>query len=192
MREVEQLRPHRNRRPPRRLIEECHATSLTADIDEPSSIDEARNGEFGVQWKEATNAEYESLQSNHTWDLVPLPKNQNVVGSRWIFKVKRSATGSVNRFKARPVAQGYSQSEGIDYEEVISPVVRFTSIRYLLALATVNDWHIHQMDVKAAFLQGSLDTDIYMKQPPGYADKEKPDHVCHLRKSIYGLKQAAR
>ena len=105
--------------------------------------------------------------------------------------MKRNATGSVNRFKARLVAQGYSQSEGIDYEEVFSPVVRFTSIRFLLALATVNDWHIHQMDVKTAFLQGSLDTDIYMKQPPGYADKEKSNHVCHLRKSIYGLKQAA-
>ena len=192
MRQVAELAPHRNRRPPRRMIEECYTTSLTADIDEPVDINEAWNGQFEMQWKEATDAEYESLISNHTWDLVPLPKNQNVVGNRWVFKVKRNPDGSVDRFKARLVAQGYSQSEGIDYEEVFSPVVRFTSIRLLLALATVNDWHVHQMDVKTAFLQGTLDSEIYMKQPAGYVSKDKPNHVCKLRQSIYGLKQAAR
>ena len=98
----------------------------------------------------------------------------------------------MERFKARLVAQGYSQTEGIDDDEVFSPVARYTSIRSLLALATVKDWHVHQMDVKTAFLQGSIDTEIFMEQPLGYVDKNKPNHVCKLQKSIYGLKQEAR
>lgn len=193
MREVQELGDRRQHRPPRRFAEEeCYATTLTADIDEPSHINEALNGEYAVQWKHATDAEYESLMKNGTWDLVPLPKDKNIVGSRWVFKVKRNADGSIDRFKARMVAQGYSQSEGIDYEEVFSPVVKYTSLRTLLALANTNNWEVHQMDVRTAFLQGSLDTDIYMRQPDGYVSKEKPDHVCKLKKSLYGLKQAAR
>ena len=130
--------------------------------------------------------------SNDTWELVPLPEGKNVVGSRWVFKVKRDENGSVERFKARLVAQGYSQAEGIDYHEVFSPVVRNTSIRTLLALANTCDWEVHQMDVYTAFLQGDLDEEIYMKQPDGYTDEENPNHVCKLKKSLYGLKQAAR
>ena len=84
---------------------------------------------------------------NKTWDLVPLSKGKNVVGSEWVFKVKRKADGSVDRLKSRLVAQGYSQAEGIDYEEVFSPVIRYSSIRSLLALANMNDLEIHQMDV---------------------------------------------
>ena len=90
------------------------------------------------------------------------------------------------------MAQGYSQCEGIDYQEVFSPVARCNSIRSLLAVANVCDWEIHQMDVKTAFLQGDLEEEIYMKQPDGYIDEERPDHVYKLKKCIYGLKQAAR
>ena len=193
IREVEDLGPQRQRRRPARFDEECYAADdLTADINEPRNIREAWNGEHSVHWKEATNSEYDSLISNHTWDLVPLPKGKNVVGSRWVFKVKCGADGSVERFKARLVAQGYSQSLGVDYQEVFSPVVRYSSIRSLLAVANIRDWEIHQMDVKTAFLQGDLDEEIYMKQPDSYVDKERPNHVCKLKKSIYGLKQAAR
>ena len=194
MREVENLRPQRQRKPPVRFVEEefYAAEALTADRNEPSNIFEAWRGDHSTYWKEATNSEYDSLLSNHTWDLVPLPEGKNVVGSRWVFKVKRNADGSVERFKARLVAQGYSQSQGVDYQEVFSPVVRYSSIRSLLAVANICDWEVHQMDVKTAFLQGDLDKEIYMKQPDGYADKERPNHVCKLRKSIYGLKQAAR
>ena len=116
----------------------------------------------------------------------------NHLGSRWIFKVKREASGSVERFKARLVVQGYSPAEGIDYREVFSPVVRNTSIRTLLALANTCDRKVHQMDVHTAFLQGDLDEEIYMKQPDGYTDEENPNHVCKLNKSLYGFKQAAR
>ena len=121
-----------------------------------------------------------------------MPKGKNVVGSRWVFKLKNNSDGSVERYKARFVAQGYSQSEGVDYQEVFSPVARYSTIRSLLAVANIYDWEIHQMDVKTAFLQEDLEEEIYMRQPDGYIDNDKPSHVCKLKKSIYGLKQAAR
>ena len=194
MREVEHLPPKRQRNPPVRFIEEefYAADALTADINEPNNISEAWKGEHSVYWKEATDCEYDSLLSNDTWDLVPLPEGKNVVGSRWVFKLKRNSDGSIERYKARLVAQRYSQSEGVDYQDVFSPVVRYSTIRSLLAVANIYDWEIHQMDVKTAFLQGDLEEEIYMRQPDGYIDNDKPNHVCKLKKSIYGLKQAAR
>ena len=122
---------------------------------------------------------------------VPLPKGKNVVGSHWVFKLKHNSDGSIERYKASLVAQGRSQSEGVDYQEVFSPVVCYSTIRSLLAVANIYDWEIHQMDVKTAFLQGDLEEEIYMRQPDGYIDNDKPNHVCKLKKSIYGLKQAA-
>ena len=107
-------------------------------------------------------------------------------------KIKRNGYGSKDRFKARFVAQGYSQVRGVDYEVVFSPVARYTSVRSLLALANAKDLEIHQMDVKTAFLNGSLDCEIYMSQPEGFVDPDRPNHVCKLKKSIYGLKQSAR
>ena len=197
MNKVRNLDHRRPTRLPSRLIEEdsesCYiADVLTAEIDEPKNIFEAWNGDHSVHWKEATDSEHGSLQDNTTWDLVPLPKDKKAVGSRWVFKVKRNGDGSLDRYKARLVAQGYSQEKGIDYEEVFSPVVRYTAIRSLLALGNALGLEMHQMDVKTAFLQGELDTEIFMKQPPGYVDSSKPDYVCKLNKSIYGLKQAAR
>ena len=132
------------------------------------------------------------MLSNDTWDLVPLPKGKNKVGSHWVFTLKHNCDGSIERYKARLVAQGYSQSEGADYQEVFSPVVHYSTIRSLLAVANIYDWEIHQMDVKTAFLQGDLEEEIYMRQPDGYIDNDKPNHVCKLKKSIYGLKQATR
>ena len=194
MEEVRQVGEKRVKRPPARYVEECHVTSnLTADnVDEPSNVHEAVTGEYSSEWKSAMESEYNSLLENNTWDLVPPPENKNVIGSKWVYKVKRNADGSVERFKARLVAQGYSQSQGIDYVEVFAPVARYNSIRSLLAVANVCDWEIHQMDVKTAFLQGELEEEIYLKQPDGFIDKDRPDHVCKLKKSIYGLKQAAR
>ena len=156
MREVENLPPKRQRNPPVRFTEEefYAADALTANINEPNNISEAWKGEHSVYWKEATDCEYDSLLSNDTWDLVPLSKGKNAVGSRWVFKLKRNSDGSIERYKARLVAQGYSQSEGVDYQEVFSPVVRYSTIRSLLAVANIYDWEIHQMDVKTAFFTG--------------------------------------
>lgn len=115
-----------------------------------------------------------------------------MVGSKWVFKVKYKSDGEVERFKARLVAKGYSQKCGIDYYETFSPVVRFTSIRALLAHAVKNDMLIHQMDVVTAFLNGTLDEEIYMSQPEGYIKPGDEHLVCRLKKSIYGLKQSPR
>ena len=193
MNEVRNVGERRIRRPPKRFDEECYVVNdLTAEINEPTNMDEAYSGEHSAEWKKATDSEFNSLIENDTWELVTLPEGKNIVGSKWVFKVKRDANGTVERFKARLVAQGYSQAEGVDYHEVFSPVVRNTSIRTLLALANTCDWEVHQMDVHTAFLQGDLDEEIYMKQPDGYVDEENPNHVCKLKKSLYGLKQAAR
>ena len=107
----------------------------------------------------------------------------------WIemgIKVKRDANGNLDRFKGSLVALGYSQTQGVDYDEVFSPVARYSAIRSLLALANSNDWEIHQMDVKTAFLNGSIDSEIYMSQPEGFDDTDHPNFVCKLKKSIMG------
>ena len=179
--QIANLLEKRQRQPPKRLIEEddsCNVVdALTADIDEPKSLKEAINGEYYAQWKKAANSELNSLLSNDTWELVPAPEDKNIVGNRWVFKVKRNADGSIDRFKARLVAKGFSQKHGIDYQEVFAPVVRYNSIRSLLAFANHLNLDIHQMDVKTAFLQGEIDAEVYMEQPDGFINKDKPDHV---------------
>ena len=200
MQQVRNIGAKRERKPPRRLIEEisnytehCFMTeSLTSESDEPKSPSEALNSKHSDQWKEAMDSEYSSSLKNETWELVPPPEGKNIVGSRWILKVKRNADGSLDRYKARLVAQGYSQTKGVDYDEVFSPVARYSAIRSLLALANMHDLEVHQMDVKTAFLNGSIDSDIFMTQPEGYVDADKPNYVCKLNKSICGLKQSAR
>ena len=193
MNEVRNVGERRMRRPPNRFDDECYvANDLTADINEPVNIDEAFSGEHSTEWKRAADSEFNSLIENDTWELVPLPEGKSIVGNKWIFKVKRDENGCVQRYKARLVAQGYSQTEGVDYNEVFSPVVRITTIRSLLALSNAKNWEVHQMDVKTAFLQGNLEEEIYMRQLDGYVSEEYPNHVCKLKKSVYGLKQSAR
>ena len=129
---------------------------------------------------------------NSTWDLVEPPKGREVIGSKWVFKIKHDSCGKIERFKGRVVAKGYSQKYGIDFEENFAPVVRFSSIRTLLAFAVNNNMVIHQMDVVTAFLNGELQEEIYMQQPPGYEVPGKEKLVCKLKKSLYGLKQSSR
>ena len=155
-------------------------------------MDEALSGEHSDLWKQAADSEYDSLLKNETRDLVPLPSGRKPIGSRWVFKVKYGASGDVKQFKARLVAKGYTQKPGIDYEETFSPLVKFQSIRTLLGFAVQNDMLLHQMDVMTAFLNGTLEEDIYMEQPDCYVEQGKEDLVCKLRKSLYGLKQSPR
>ena len=192
VRQVEGQR--RSRRAPDMSQFHCSkAEVLLSDIIVPATIESALSGENAEDWKEAAESEYQSLIKAGTFELVPHPgKGTNIVGNRWVFSVKRNHKGEVDRFKARLVAQGYSQQEGVDYNEVFSPVVRNTSIRLMLNLVSVNDWELHQLDVKTAFLNGDIDHVIYMKQPEGFVDSEKPDWVCRIKKSLYGLKQSAR
>jgi len=169
-----------------------HFSYCAAEIVEPSSIDEALQSEYAKEWKSAADIEYASLIENDTWELVELPKGRSAIGCKWIFKVKHDSEGQVERFKGRLVAKGYSQKYKIDYDETFSPVVRFSSIRTLLAYAVQRGMIIHQMDVVTAFLNGELNEEIYMQQPPGYIQSGKERLVCKLKKSLYGLKQSPR
>lgn len=171
---------------------DTHTAFIAGDILEPTSLEEATNSEHAHQWKAATNKEYQSLVDNNTWSLVELPKGENAIGCKWVFKVKRNSDGKVDRFKARLVAKGYAQRYGVDYDETFAPVVRYSSIRAILAHAVQNDLMVHQMDVETAFLNGELNEDVYMLQPAGFEEAGKESMVCKLEKSLYGLKQSPR
>jgi len=144
-------------------------------------------------WLEAMHEELNNFKRNKVWRLVEKPKEcRNVIGTKWIFKNKQDENGIVVRNKARLVAQGFSQVEGIDYGETYAPVARLESIRILLAFATHHNFKLQQMDVKSAFLYGPLKEEVYVKQPPGFEDPNFPNHVYKLDKALYGLKQAPR
>jgi hypothetical protein len=136
--------------------------------------------------------EYAALLANHTWDLVPCPTGTNVVTGKWLFRHKLTSGGSLDRYKARWVLRGFTQRSGVDYDETFSPVVKFATIRVVLSLALSRDWAIHQLDVKNAFLHGTLTETVYCSQPTGFFDADRPDMACRLNRSLYGLKQAPR
>ena len=124
--------------------------------------------------------------------MVDIPPGSKPIGCKWIFKRKLKADGSVDKYKARLVAKGYRQKEGLDYFDTYSPVSRITSTRTLIAIASLNNMEIHQMDVKTTFLNGELDEEIYMEQPEGFVVQGQENKVCKLVKSLYGLKQAPK
>lgn len=130
--------------------------------------------------------------SNGTWDLVPSSPDQNVVGCKWVFKIKRCDDGCLERYKMRLAAKGFHQEKGVDFFETYSPVVRLTTIRVVLILAISYDWPIHQLDVQNTFLHSDLQETIFMQQSPGFIHATKPTHVCRISKAIYGLKQSPR
>jgi hypothetical protein len=142
-------------------------------------------------WDTTMNEEYRSLMANDTWDLVPLPKGRKLVRCKWVYRTKYASDGSVERHKAQLVAKGFSQVEGIDYNETFSHVAKMNSIRLVLALVASHKWEVHQMDFKFAFLHRYLQEEIYMEQPLGYVQNDSI-LVCRLKKSLYGLKKAPR
>ena len=153
---------------------------------------EARAAPDRLKWERAMEKEMESLRCNKVWNLVEPPANRKIVGSKWIFKHKVDENGTVERYKARLVAQGCTQRYGLDYEETFSPVVRFESVRSIIALGALHRMKLHQMDVSTAFLHGELTDEVYMRQPEGFVEPNKELLVCHLNRSIYGLKQSPR
>ncbi|WZZ19965.1 hypothetical protein YC2023_121352 [Brassica napus] len=155
----------------------------------PTSVAEALKD---PRWRQAMIDEINAQLRNHTWDLESPLRAANVVGCKWVFTIKRKADGTVDRFKARLVAKGFNQKPGIDYHDTFSPVVKPATIRLVLSVATSHNWPLRQFDVNHAFLQGKLEDNVYMLQPPGFVDKDNPTAVCKLHKAIYGLKQAPR
>ena len=165
---------------------------LLTDGGEPESFQEAQTHKDRGSWMKAMQEEMESIQKNNTYELVKLPKGRKALRNKWVYKLKKDGRGDLVKYKARLVVKGFGQKKGIDFDEIFSPVVKLSSIRIILGLATNQDLEIEQLDVKTAFLHGDLEEEIYMQQPEGFEDKRKEDLVCKLKKSLYGLKQAPR
>src|SRR5919202_442075 len=156
---------------------------------EPKNIKEAIIDE---QWVMAMQEELNQFERNDVWELVPMPSENTIIGTKWIYRNKLDEDGNVTRNKARLVAQGYNQQEGIDYDETFAPLARLEDIRILLAYACAHNFKLYQMDVKSAFLNGVISEEVYVSQPPGFENFEKPNHVYKLKKALYGLKQAPK
>lgn len=163
---------------------------LVAESREPFTYEEAIQGEDSEAWNKTMKEEKESLDKNQTWILVDPPVDKQILQNRWVFKYKPAAGSHTRKHKARLVVKGFTQRPGIDYGETFSPVVKFSSIRSILAVAAATGMHLAQFDVKTAFLHGDLQEDVYMTQPKGLEDGT--DQVCKLKKALYGLKQSAR
>lgn len=159
--------------------------------DEPITYEEAVSGSNSQQWLDAMKSEYDALVKNNVWELVDRPVGKNVIKCKWVYKTKYDASGNFDRFKARLVARGFTQREGIDYNETFAPVVRHSTMRILFCIANQLDLNIDHLDVATAFLNADLNETVYMEQPIGFSDNNK-NKVCLLKKSIYGLKQASR
>ncbi|KAH9731198.1 retrovirus-related pol polyprotein from transposon RE1 [Citrus sinensis] len=165
-------------------------TYLTATQDlEPVSVKAAL---IDTKWKMAMPEEYNALQKNGTWTLVPAETATKLVGNKWVFRVKYNPDGSISKYKARLVAKGFHQTYGVDFFEIFSQVVKPCTVRIVLSLAVMQCWPVRQLDVNNAFLNGMLTEDVFMPQPEGFINSQFPTHVCKLQKALYGLKQAPR
>jgi len=173
----------------RRTIAEASSYLVFLSSTKPQNVKEACKDEC---WVKAMDEELEQIEKNNTWELVPRPKDKNVIGIKWIFKNKLNENGEVIRNKARLVCKGYVQQEGIDFEETFAPVARLKAIRMFLALSSFQKFKVFQMDVKSTFLNGDLEEEVYIEQPDGFIFGNDPNLICRLKKALYGLKQAPR
>ncbi|WVZ52715.1 hypothetical protein U9M48_003750 [Paspalum notatum var. saurae] len=179
--------------PPHRMIGDIHLRVTRSSVASLAFFSHsAYVASFDPNWVNAMHEELENFERNHVWDLVEPPPNCRPIGTKWVFKNKQGVDGMVVRNKARLVAQSFCQKEGIDYEETFAPVACLEAIRILLAFAASNGFKLQQMDVKSAFLNGFIEDEVYVRQPPGFESTRFPDRVYKLRKALYGLKQAPR
>ena len=139
-------------------------------------------------WRSAMIEDMDALNGNGTWNLVHLPTGKKAIGCRWVFAVKVNPDGSVARLKAWLMAKGYAQSYGVDYSDTFSTVAKMTFVRLFISLSATHNWDLHHLDIKNAFLQGNLQEEVYMEQPPGFVAQGEIGKVCRLRKSLYGSK----
>lgn len=169
---------------------DSHKVFLAAitSVNEPKSFKEAMQDK---NWRDAMQREIKALEENETWTLQTLPKGKHAIDSKWVYKIKYKPNGEIERYKARLVARGFTQIEGVDYHDTFAPVAKLVTIRTLITVAVKRNWLLHQLDVNNAFLHGDLQEEVYMKIPQGFSNNEE-NRVCRLRKSLYGLKQASR
>lgn len=157
-------------------------------IKEPTSFKEASQDE---RWMKAMEEEIQALEKNGTWEVSVLPEGERAIDNKWVYKIKFNSDGFIERFKARLVTRGDKQIKGKEYNATFSPVAKFATVRTLIALATIKELNLHQLDINNAFLHGYLEEDVYMKVPEGCSGRNE-GKVCKLKRSLYGLKQASR
>jgi hypothetical protein len=146
-------------------------------VDEPANFVEASKD---PSWKHAMDEELKAIESNGTWTLVTRRPNHKPIGLKWVYKLKKDTKGAIVKYKARLIAKGYVQRQRVDYEEVFAPVARLETVRLLLALAAQEEWKVHHMDVKSAFLNGDLTEEVYVEQPIVYEKKGEEEKVYKL------------
>jgi hypothetical protein len=182
------------------VVEEAEASGLVAHLlsdqelllmssEEPATFAVA---EKDVSWRKAMLEEMRSIEENRTWELVDLLVGCRPIGLKWVYKVKRDERGAIVKHKARLVARGFVQREGIDFEEVFAPMARMESVRLLLALTVAKDWCVNHLDVKSAFLNGDLAEVVFVNQAPSFIVKGAEHKVLRQRRTLYGLRQAPR
>jgi hypothetical protein len=171
--------------------ENCDEFAGAAHDLDPKSLRQALAHSDADKWQEAAKLEMDSHSLNGTWKLVDLPPGAKTIGSGWVFRLKRNADGSIKRYKARLIAKGYNQRPGFDYTEVFAPTFHYAAICTVITLAAVNNLHLRSVDISHAFLNGDLEEKIYTRQAEEF-HKGSSNQVYRLRKSLYGLKQAAR
>lgn len=173
----------------------CNASRCElTDINNPVDVHDALNSEHKHLWLQAMGSEIQSLKVQKVWTIVKRPSDKNVIGCKWVLKVKRYPNGEIERLKARLVARGFAQIPGVDFHETYSPVVKLRSIRILMALGIENNWDHEFLDVQCAYLNSRLEEEIYMEQPQYFEEhnRDRNIFVCKLNKGLYGLKQAGR
>ncbi len=172
--------------------------AMAAAIAESEAIEpvfeEAKQRADWPSWRKAIEEELRTLTQAGTWEIVPRPTDRNVIGSKWVLRIKKKAGGVIDKYKARLVAQGFTQVEGVDYFVTFVPVAKLASLRIILAIAARNDWDINVFDFHGAFLNGEFDDEeeLYMEQPPDFEFADRRQYVLRLRKTIYSLKQSSR
>src|SRR5271169_5627672 len=173
-----------------KLPRPCLDGIMASDIKIPGNLGEALDGPYGGYFSDAVHKEFKNLIHFETFELRQLPPGRKAISCKWTFKVKAKADGTIDKFKAHLMIQGYSQRPGIDFDETFAPVAHQESIRMLLALAAQHGYRLRQIDVVRAFLNGDIDKQVFMKQPPEFVQPGNEDLVCELRKALYGLRQA--
>lgn len=166
-----------------------YSSNVSDPIPEPDCVSQAL---VIPEWKAAMEDEYNALLRNNTWVLVPQTPDMNLITTKWLFRVKYTKDGRVDRYKARLVAKGFQQTAGVDYFNTYSPVIKPQTLRLLFTLAVSRGWVIQQVDINNAFLNGELKETVYIQQPEGFRSPSSPNHVCKLIKALYGLKQAPK